>query len=68
MYGPSIEKDFQHVRFENEQLKRTKATRRLLDDGQQVHRQRRSLVDIFERFAPRLTLRTPAGRSPVTPS
>jgi hypothetical protein len=68
MYGASIEKDVQHIAFEQQQLKRRLEMQRLLDDEQIDQRSRRSLVDIFGRFTPRLALRTPAGRSPVTPS
>ncbi len=68
MYGASIEKDFQHIAFENEQLKRKMATRSLLEAERQQQRPRRSVVDIFGRLAARLDLRTPVGRSPVTPT
>jgi hypothetical protein len=69
MYGASIEKDFQHITLENEQSKRTLETRRLLEgDWQHQARPRRSLVEIFGRFLPRLDQRIPAGRSQVTSS
>jgi hypothetical protein len=70
MYGASIETDFQHIEFESEQMKRKLERRRLLEAGEQHPRQRprRSLVNIFGRFVPRLELRASAGRSPVTPS
>jgi hypothetical protein len=69
MYGASIEKDFQHSRFENEKRKRRLETRSLLEtEEQRQQRPRRSLVAIFGRFAPQLHLHAPAGRSPVTPS
>jgi hypothetical protein len=70
MYGAAIETDFQHIAFENEQLKRKLETRRLLETGEQPSqkRPRRSLVHVFGRLVPRLDLRIPIGRSPITPS
>ena len=69
MYGGSIEQDFPHIAFEQEQLRRTFEMQRLFEANQpQVQRPRRSLADIFGRLTPRFSLRTPGRRSPGTPS
>jgi hypothetical protein len=69
MYGASIEKDFQHITFENEQLKRKLEMRQLLEANQpQRQRPRRSLAAIFGRLTPRIEVRAPGRRSPVAPS
>jgi hypothetical protein len=69
MYGGSIEQDFPHIAFEQEQLRRTFEMQRLFEANRpQVQRPRRSLADIFGRLTPRFSLRTPGRRSPVTPS
>ena len=69
MYGASIELDFPHIAFEQEQLRRTFEMQRLFEANQpQVQRPRRSLADIFGRLTPRFSLRTPGRRSPGTPS
>ena len=68
MYGASIEKDFQHTKFEREQLKRNLEARSLLETGKR-HQQRslRSLLSIFGRIAPQFGLRPLAGRSQAVP-
>ena len=70
MYGAAIETELQHIAFQNEQLKRKLETRRLLETGEQPlqNRPRRALVHFFGRLVPRLDLRIPIGRSPITPS
>lgn len=69
MYGPFIESQFQHIEFENEQLKRRLETLRLLEtEHESQARPRRSLARIFGWLAPRPELRIPFGRSPLTPS
>ena len=62
MYGASIETDFQHIAFENEQLKRKLETRRLIDAEcrTQVSR-RRSLAEIFGRIVSELYPRVRGG-------
>ena len=69
MYGPQIEKQFQHVTFENEQQKRKLEVRRMLDT-EQPHQTRspRSLADMFKRFVSGIDRRTPVRRSPVRPN
>ena len=69
MYGASIETDFQHIEFENEQLKRRLEMWRLLETGEQrpQQRPRRSLVNTFGRLVSRLDRRASVGRSPVVP-
>ncbi len=69
MYGASIETDFQHIEFENEQLKRRLEVRRLFEAGEQQpqQRSRHSLVRILGGFVSPFDLRAPASRSPVVP-
>jgi hypothetical protein len=69
MYGASIELDFPHIAFEQEQLRRKFEMHRLFEANQpQVQRPRRSLATIFGRLAPRIEVRSPGRRSPVIPS
>lgn len=69
MYGAAIETEFQHIEFENEQMKRRLELRRLFEPGEQPSRERpaRFLVHFFGQFVPRLDLRASAGRSTVVP-
>ena len=69
MYGASVEKDFQHIKFENEQLQRRLETLRMLEtehEGQVTSR--RSFGHIFGWLATRPVLRVPFGRSPLASS
>src|SRR5690349_3654810 len=67
MYGASIELDFPHIAFEQEQLRREFEMRRLFDANQpQAQRPRRSVADIFGRLTPRFTLRSLDRPSPVS--
>lgn len=69
MYGGSIEQDFPHIAFEQEQLRHKFEMQRLFEaDRPQPQRTRRSLAAIFGRLAPRFDMRTRVRRSPVTPS
>ena len=69
MFGGSIEQDFPHIAFEQEQLRRTFELQRMFDASQPpVQRSQRSFGDIFGRLTPRFSLRTPGRRSPFTPS
>ena len=69
MYGGSIEQDFPHIAFEQEQLRHKFEMQRLFEANQpQPQRTRRSLATIFARLIPRFDVRTPGRRSPVTPS
>jgi hypothetical protein len=69
MYGGSIEQDFPHIAFEQEQLRHKFEMQRLFEANQpQRPRRRRSLAAIFGRLTPRFDVRTPSERSPVTPS
>jgi hypothetical protein len=69
MYGGSIEQDFPHIAFEQEQLRHTFEMQRLFEASKpQPQRSRRSLATIFARLAPRFDVRIAGKRSPITPS
>jgi hypothetical protein len=67
MYGGSIEQDFPHIAFEQEQLRHKFEMQRLFEANQPRQlRPRRSLAAIFGRLTPRFVVRTPGRRSPTT--
>jgi thiosulfate dehydrogenase [quinone] large subunit len=67
MFGPSVERDFPHIAYEQDQLRRKFELQRLFDANQpQVQRPRRSIADIFGRLTPRCTLRSSDRRAPVS--
>lgn len=69
MYGASIEQDFPHIAFEQEQLRRQFELHRLFEANQpQPQRARRSLADILGQLASRIDVRIPGKRSPVAQS
>ena len=69
MYGGSIEQDFPHIAFEQEQLRHKFEMRRLFEANQPRRpRPRRSLAAFFGRLTPRFDVRPPGRRSSVTPS
>lgn len=69
MYGASIEQDFPHIAFEQEQLKRKLEVQRLIDANQpRPQHPRRSLAAIFGRITPQLDTRAMGKQSPVVPS
>lgn len=69
MFGPSVERDFPHIAYEQDQLRRKFELQRQFDANQPpVQRPRRSLADIFGRLIPRLSLRSSGRRSPVSQS
>ena len=69
MYGASIERDFPHIAYEQEQLRRKLEMRRMFEaDQPQQQRPRRSLAAIFGRITPRIDVRTPGRQSSVIPS
>jgi hypothetical protein len=69
MYGASIEQDFPHIAYEQEQLRRKFELQRLFDANQPpVQRPRRSFGAIVGQFASRLSLRSSGRRSSATQS
>lgn len=69
MYGASVEKDFQHIKFENERMMRKLEMMRLLEtDHEPQAPSRRLLAHMFGLLAPRPKLQNPPDRSPIASS